>query len=121
MAADGYYTDLNKFSIMEMKDLLQHVRLLPSQQILREEIHHRFACLQQHGIENLAQLQRALKTKTNITSFALQTGLPVDYLTILRREVNSYHPKPISLRDFPGVNQLTLKYIQLSLKLVHIG
>jgi hypothetical protein len=30
--------------------------------------------------------------------------LPVDYLTILRREVNSYQPKPIKLKDFPGVD-----------------
>jgi len=64
----------------------------------------RFACLEENGIENLEQLQRALKTKSAIQSFAEVTGLPLDYLTILRREVNSYQPKPIDLKDFPGVD-----------------
>jgi hypothetical protein len=34
---------------------------------------------------------------------AEETALPVDYVTILRREVNSYQPEPIKLSDFPGV------------------
>jgi len=104
MPTSGYYLDLNAFSIAKLKDLFKNTRLLPSQQILQENIDERFACLEQNGIENLGQLQKALKTKSDVESFAKVTGLPIDYLTILRREVNSYQPKPINLRDFPGVN-----------------
>ena len=104
MPAFGYYLDLCAFNLEKLKALLKSTRLLPGQRILQENIDERFACLKQNGIENLQQLQKALKTKTNVQSFASATGLPVDYLTILRREVNSYQPKPINLRDFPGVN-----------------
>ena len=104
MPESGYYIDLSTFSLEKLKNNLKTTRLIPSQQILREDIDVRFACLEQHGIENLQQLQKALKTKSDVQSFAQEAGLPVDYLTILRREVNSYQPKPIKLDDFPGVN-----------------
>ena len=104
MPESGYYLDLSAFILEKFKNHLKNTRLLPSQQILQDDIDERFACLEKNGIENLQQLQKALKTKSDIQSFAQETGLPVDYLTILRREVNSYQPKPIKLIDFPGVN-----------------
>ena len=100
-----YYLDLSEFSLEKLKTLFEYTRLLPSQQILLVNIDERFACLEQSGIENLQQLQIALKTKSYVQSFALATGLPVDYLTVLRREVNSYQPKPVNLKEFPGVKQ----------------
>lgn len=104
MGETGYYIDLSTFSLEKLKDNLKNTRLLPSQQILREDIDQRFACLEEHGIQNLQQLQKMLKTKKDVGAFADETGIPVDYLTVLRREVNSYQPKPIKLIDFPGVN-----------------
>ncbi len=104
MPTPGYSLDLGTFSLAKLKGLLKTARLLPSQQMLQENIDERFACLEQNGIENLEQLRKALKTKSTVQSFAQATGLPMDYLTILRREVNSYQPKPIDLQDFPGVN-----------------
>lgn len=112
MADGGYYLDLYTFSLEKLRALLTTSRLLPSQQILLEDIDARFACLQGLGIENLAQLQKALKTKTAVTAFAAQTGLPVDYLAALRREVNSYQPKPIKLADFPGVAATTVQALE---------
>jgi predicted flap endonuclease-1-like 5' DNA nuclease len=100
----GYYPDLAAFSLTKLKGLLKIVRLLPSQRILLENLDERFSCLTQAGIENLEQLKKVLKTTADIQSFAQATGLPVDYLTILRREANSYEPKPIDLQDLPGVN-----------------
>lgn len=103
MPEKGYAIDLSTFSLKKLKHNIENTRTLPSQQILQEDMDERFACLEQHGIENLQQLQTVLKTKKEVQSFAQETGLPVDYLTILRREVNSYQPKPIQLKDFPGV------------------
>ncbi len=113
MSTAGYYLDLNQFSITKLKDLLQQIRLLPSQQILLQDIDRQFAILREHGIENLAQLQSELKTKKRLTSFAAAVGLPVDYLTVLRREVNSYQPKPINLRNFPGVDLAAIATLDL--------
>ena len=99
-----YYLDLSKFSLLKLQHHFETNRLLPSQRILQEDIEARFAVLAQQGIENLQQLQKALKSKKDVETFAQATGLPVEYLTLLRREVNSYQPKPINLKDFPGVN-----------------
>lgn len=104
MTISGYYLDLGTLSLTKLKGRFKTTRLLPSQQRLLEKIDERFACLEENGIENLEQLQKALKTKSAIQSFAEAIGLPLDYLTILRREVNSYQPKPIDLKDFPGAD-----------------
>jgi hypothetical protein len=104
MQSKEYYIDLQTFRLEKLKNRLKNFRLLPSQQILRERIDERFALLSRKGIENVHQLQGALKTKSKVQSFSEETGIPVEYLTILRREVNSYQPKPINLKDFPGVN-----------------
>ena len=63
MQEPKYYLDLAAFTLEKLKNLLKTSRLLPSQQILRENIDQRFALLEQNGIENLQQLQTALKTK----------------------------------------------------------
>lgn len=113
MTPSGYYLDLSTFSLEKLKQLLKNVRLLPSQQILIVDIDERFACLRQHGIENLDQLQKALKTKSAVLVFAETTGLPSAYLTVLRREVNSYLPKPIVLADFPELEPEIIQKLAL--------
>lgn len=105
--------DLGEFRLEKLKGLLKNSRMLPSQQILQEDIDKRFTCLKEHGIENLAQLQKALKSKRDVQSFAEASGVPVNYLTVLRREVNSYQPKPINLKDFPGVQLDVIQKLEL--------
>jgi hypothetical protein len=112
MTTAGYCPDLNAFSLAKFKQLLKMSRLLPSQKILHDSIDERFARLEQQGLKNLAQLQQALKTKSAVQSCAKSTGVPVDYLTILRREVNSYQPKPIDLKEFPGVKPAVVRKLQ---------
>ena len=104
MTTPANHPDLKIFSLERLKNRLKTIRLLPGQQLLLENIDARFTCLEQNGIENLEQLQKALKTKSDVQFYAKTTGLPLDYLTVLRREVNSYKPKPIDFKEFPGVN-----------------
>lgn len=112
MSKSEYYVDLNSFHLKKLKYRLKNFRLLPSQQILRENLDEWFARMEEHGIENLQQLKIGLKSKSEVESFADETGIPGDYLTLLRREVNSYQPKPITLKDFPGVNQEVVHRLQ---------
>ena len=112
MQNSGYYLDLNRFTLEELKELLKSSRLLPSQQILLDDIDERFAVLKGMGIESLAQLQKALKTKKSVVAFAAETGMLENYLTVLRREVNSYQPKPINLKDFPGVDMGVIQTLE---------
>ena len=117
MAIPAYTPDLNTYSLDQLKVRLKTTRLLSSHRLLLEDIDERFACLAQHGMDNLAQLQKALKTKLNVQAFAEKTSLPLEYLTLLRREVNGILPKPIALKDFPGMNpKAVLRLDQLGIK-----
>jgi hypothetical protein len=100
----NYYIDLSTKSIKWLKEYLETSKLLPSQQVLKEKLKERFDILTQSGIKNLYDLQQVLKNKSNVQQFSLQTGLPEDYLTVLRREVNSYHPQPRKISDFPFIH-----------------
>lgn len=109
MSIPGYSIDLQAFSLGKFKDYLKTTRLLPSQQTLLENIDEQFMRLEENGIENLEQLQKKLKNKAAVQSFAEASGIPLNYLTLLRREVNSNQPQPISLIDFPGVHPYVIQ------------
>jgi hypothetical protein len=113
MGTQGYYLDLSTISLDALMERIKTTRMPPSHEILRASIDERFEILAQNGIENLEQLQGELKSKSKVNSFADETGLPLDYLTVLRREVNSYQPKPIKLRDFPGVDPGVVSKLEL--------
>lgn len=104
MENGGYYIDLETFTLDTLKQRLSKIHLTPSQKVLVVDMDARFAILKGQGIENLKQLQEILKNKKAVAAFAEQCELPIDYLTVLRRWVNGYHPKPIKLADFPTVD-----------------
>jgi len=101
---DPYGIDLTGFSLARFKDTLQDKALLPSRQILKEQLAERFAVLEAMDIDHLAALIAALKTKKKLAQFAQASGLPEDYLVILRRQAQSYIPRPVNLKDIPGVD-----------------
>jgi hypothetical protein len=99
-----YHVDLEQFSLEEFKHILETGRLLPSEKILGEKIPERFATLEALGITNLQDLAQRLKSKKKVEQFAQESELPQDYLTILRRRLGVYTPKPVPLVKFPGVD-----------------
>lgn len=105
---DEYYIDLEKYPLTKFKQKLKESKLVPSRKMLKEQIDRRFKILEQNGIENLQDLANSLKTPKKTKEFAGKSGLSQDYLLILRREVNSYLPKPVNLEKFPGVEKDTL-------------
>ena len=103
--ANNYYIDLKKFTLEKYRHELEQAEILPSRKILKEKLQERFQCLEKYGIKNLQDLILVLKTTEKTKNFAKKSGLPEDYLLILRREVNSYQPKPLNLKDFPGTKK----------------
>ena len=99
-----YYIDLEQFSLKEFKHVLETGRLLPSESVLKEEISERFAALESMGIKSLKDLTAALSTKKKLERFSKESGLPRDYLTILRRRAGSYTPRPMPLKKLPGID-----------------
>ena len=100
----GYYIDLGAISIQQYKGMLKTADLLPSWKILENDVDTNLDKIKKQGIQNLNDLLAALKTKTKIQEFANKAGLSIEYLTVLRRVVNGYRPKPNRFIDFPEID-----------------
>ncbi|MCJ7535434.1 MAG: DUF4332 domain-containing protein [Anaerolineales bacterium] len=98
-----YHIDLEKFSLQKFKNDLKTRDMIPSRVSLKEELDERFKILENNGITNLKELIDTLKTKPKIELFSKETGLSIEYLTILKREAKSYLPNPFQLDKFPGI------------------
>lgn len=117
---DTYYLDLSQISLAQFQKRLETQDLLPSRRILHEEIAARFDTLTSMGISDMQELYEALKTKKRLSQSAEESGLPPEYLTILRREVNSYRPNPVNLNSFPGIDEdYLLKLADVGIKNSH--
>jgi len=97
----GYYKDFSAMSIDDLKTKLLTGDLLKSRLPLRENIDGHFRAVKKGGISNAEELNAALKTKKTVASFAEKTGMPLDYLMLLRREINSWQPQPRKIDGFP--------------------
>lgn len=101
----GYYYDFKSLTISKLKEKIKNTELLPSQKILLEKIDERFDLIKSQNINNLFELQEILKTKEKTKEFSRKTGLPEEYLIVLRREVNSYQAKSRKLSEFPSMKK----------------
>lgn len=99
----GYYINLKDISIDQLKVILLHADLLPSRNVLKENIDARFNIINEHNISHVEELQKTLKSNKKLQEFVKLSGLEEDYLKILIREINSYHPKPNKFKDFPNI------------------
>jgi hypothetical protein len=100
---ERYQIDLEKYSLQKFKRSLQLREMIPSRISLKDDLDARFRILENCGIANLKELIDRLKTKQKIERFSQETGLSIQYLTLLNREAKSYLSKPIRLDKFPGV------------------
>ena len=113
--SDSYHINLKDISLDQYKQTLKQAELIPSRRILKEQIDLRFGRLRSQGLFNLQDLLSAMKNAKKTADLAKNTGIPEEYLTILRREVNALLPQPKNLRDFPGVEPSIVE------KLVNFG
>jgi len=98
-----YQIDLEKYSLQRFKKSLQTRDMIPSRLGLKDELNVRFQILEDRGITNLKELIDVLKTKKKVEQFSQETGLSIEYLTLLNREAKSYLSKPIRLDKFPDI------------------
>jgi hypothetical protein len=108
----GYYIDLSSISIEAYKKKLGAAYLPPSRMILKENTDERFCYFLKMGIKNLKELLLLLKKKENFNELSKVNCFSHDYLTILLRELNSIHPKPNKIKDFPGVSAETAEILE---------
>jgi hypothetical protein len=105
----GYTLPLEQISLSDYRQLLRQQNLLPGRRILLEQLDERFALLTSSGLTNLAQLSAVLATPAKLTSLAVKTGIPEEYLVILRRELGSLAQKPVPLCDFPECDEAQIR------------
>ena len=102
---ERYYIDLQKYDLQKFKKSLKGRSLTPSRVILKENLDERFEVISKQGIETLKELIDALKNKQKTENFSEQSGLSIDYLTILKREASSYLPNPVKLDKFTWIDK----------------
>ena len=100
---DQYHIDLEKYSLQKFKHNLESRDMIPSRVSLKDELDERFKILEINGITNMKELTDVLKTKQKIELFSKETGLTIEYLTLLNREAKSYLPNPTRLDKFAGI------------------
>lgn len=99
-----YNLDLEKISVETYKTILKSQNLLPSRKILMQNIDENFAFFEQKEIQYVSQLRKNISTPQKITFFAEMSGMSVEYLSILKREINSLVQKPVPITSFPDID-----------------
>ena len=107
-----YHLDAERISIDEVRKRVEETDFIPSRISLLDGISTKIKALKQHGVTTLASLQKELKNSRRLEALSNTTGIDRQYLTLLRREINGYFPKPPALKDFdwlPGGEIATLE------------
>ena len=96
----AFYIDDENISLLELRERIQDTDLVPSRASVLDKIEANFKALEQQGITSLAALRYELKTSRRLESLSSKTKIDAQYLVLLRREIESYFPKPVALNKF---------------------
>lgn len=107
-----YSIDLSKITLDGFQELLLSIDLLPSRKVLLDGLDEKIGKLKEAGFTNLSDLFTALKSKSKAQTTSEATGIPLDYLNILRREIGSYESKPVKLTDLDFFTKAELAVLE---------
>jgi hypothetical protein len=96
----AYHIDADSIRLDDLQKRIEATDLVPSRACLTDEIGKKIKAFEKQGIETLASLRIKLKTPKRLASVAEATGIDTQYLILLRREIESYFPKPATLKVF---------------------
>ena len=101
---DSFTIDLKSYPLEKYLEVLKEMDFIPSRRILKEDTVRRFALLKNEGFDDLEQLSEGLKSPEKVAALAEKTGIPNEFLTILKREMSGLNRPPALLKEFPGVD-----------------
>ncbi len=101
----AYHLDAKKISLDDLRKRIEATDLVPSRASLLDGLGLKMKALEKQGIVTLADLRNEFKTAKRLESLSKSTGIETQYLTLLRREVEGWFPKPFPLKDFDGLPQ----------------
>jgi hypothetical protein len=96
----AYHIDAKKISLDDLRKRIEATDLVPSRASLLDGLGTKMKSLEKQGITTLAQLRNELKTAKRLEALVKSTGIGTEYLTLLRREIEGWFPKPFPLKDF---------------------
>ena len=96
----AYHIDAETISLDDLRKRIEATDLVPSRACLADKIREKMKALEEQGIRTLASLREELKNSKRLASVAEAAGIDAQYLTLLRREIEGYFPKPVALRVF---------------------
>jgi len=96
----AYHIDAEKISLEKLRSRIESTDLVPSRACLQDGIAEKFEALKKQGIHSFGALRKELKNAERMKILSASCGVDADYLNLLRREIESYFPKPFPLRDF---------------------
>jgi len=99
----AYHLDAEKISLDDLQKRIESTDLVPSRASLLDELGTKMKALEKQGIVTLANLRNELKTAKRLETLAKSTGIGTQYLTLLRREIEGWFPKPFPLKAFDGL------------------
>lgn len=95
-----YCFDASQINLEQLAERIRSCDLVPSRLSLLDGLDEKIITLTKQGVANLAILRKELKDNTRLFAIADKTGIDRDYLALLRRESESYFPKPCALKEF---------------------
>lgn len=101
----AYHIDTEKISIIDLQKRIEATDLVPSRTSLLDGLGQNMKALEKQGITTLAHLRNELKTPKRLDGLAKTTGIETQYLTLLRREIEGWFPKPFLLKDFDWLSK----------------
>ncbi len=104
----AYHMDDGKVTLDALLLRIKDTDLVPSRALLLDGIDENFSKLKERGIQTVSELRKAVKTPKSIDAIAAKTGIGIEYLTLLRREVEGYFPKTFPLTDFNWIDPRAL-------------
>ena len=96
----AYHIDADEINLDDLRKRIEATDLVPSRTPLLDELKSKLDTLKRYGANSLADLRSEMKTPVKVDSLARATGIDREYLVLLRREIESYFPKPIFLKAF---------------------
>lgn len=107
-----YSLDLKQITVTDYELLLKNQNLLPGRRILLEEIDSRFEAIRRAGVGTADRLKKELSAPQKLAAFADKSGIPEEYLVILKRELGSLEQKPVPLANFPNIDEAILARLE---------
>jgi hypothetical protein len=102
------YSKPETVSLDDLRTRIKTTDLIPSRTALLEDIDAIFDRISKKGIRTWADLQKSIKNPKHLEEFSGETGIDLQYLVLLRREVEGYSLKPFNLKEIDWVPQLVI-------------